>query len=54
VQWKFGPHYVVCKTPLGNIRLTTFFAGEHEVRIIDPSQVEILEAHGCRGNRYGC
>ena len=53
-EWKFGPHYVVCKTPLGNIRLTTFFAGEHEVRIIDPSQVEILEAHGCGGNRYGC
>lgn len=45
---KFGPHYVVCKTPLSNIRLTTFFAGEHEVRIIDPGQVVVLEEHGCR------
>jgi hypothetical protein len=31
-QWvaenKFGPHYVVLKTPLSNIRITTFVAGE--------------------------
>jgi len=53
-KWKFGPHYVVCKTRLGNIRLTTFFAGEYEVRIIDPGQVEILEAHGCRATHYSC
>lgn len=45
---KFGPHYVVCKTPLGNVRLTTFFAGEHEVRVIDPGQLTLLEEHGCR------
>jgi hypothetical protein len=45
---KFGPHYVVCKTPLGNIRLTTFFAGEHEVRVIDPGQLALLEEHSCR------
>jgi hypothetical protein len=56
---KFGPHYVVCKTPLGNIRLTTFFAGEHEVRVIDPGQVTLLEEHGCRfetpaGRPTGC
>ena len=47
-QNKFGPHHVVCKTPLENVRITTFFAGEHEVRIIDPSRVEIVETHGCR------
>ncbi|HEY6320061.1 MAG TPA: hypothetical protein VJA16_00700 [Thermoanaerobaculia bacterium] len=47
-QRKFGPNYVVSKTPLGNIRLTTFFAGEHEVRVIDPGRVALLEAHGCR------
>ena len=45
---KFGPNYVVCKTPLDNVRTTTFFAGEHEVRIIDPRRVELVEAHGCR------
>jgi hypothetical protein len=44
---KFGPNFVVCKTPLDNIRLTTFFAGEHEVRIVDPDRVEIVEANGC-------
>lgn len=47
-QNKFGPHHVVCKTPLENVRLTTFFAGEHEVRIIDPRRVEVVETHGCR------
>ena len=38
-QWTFGPHCVVAKTPLTNIRLTTFFAGEAEVRLVDPMQV---------------
>ena len=47
-HWKFGPHYVVCKTSLNNIRLTTFFAGEHEVRFINPERVEIVENHGCQ------
>ncbi len=45
---KFGPNYVACRTPLDNIRLTTFFAGEHEVRVIDPARVAFVEAHGCR------
>ena len=44
---KFGPHRVVCRTPLANIRITTFFAGEHEVRVLDPSRVELLAAIGC-------
>jgi len=48
---KFGPHYVVAKTPLDNVRVTTFFAGEHEARVIDPSRVAILEEHGCRVKR---
>lgn len=50
---KFGPHFVKCKTPIGNIRITTFFAGEHEVRIIDPDRVEFLEPQGCRVKRRG-
>jgi hypothetical protein len=45
---KFGPHHVVMKTPLSNIRLTTFFAGESEVRIIDPSRLSLVETVGCQ------
>lgn len=45
---KFGPNYVVCETPVDNIRLTTFFAGENEVRIVDPRLVQIVECIGCR------
>lgn len=48
---KFGPNRVVCRTPLSNIRITTFFAGEHEVRIIDPDRVEVVAAFGCDVNR---
>jgi hypothetical protein len=52
VRWvakgKFGPHYVVFKTPLSNIRITTFFAGEAEARVIDPSVLNLIEAIGCR------
>jgi hypothetical protein len=42
--------YVVCKSPLDNIRLTTFFAGEHEVRVLSPHRVVLLESYGCRGD----
>ena len=44
---KFGPHFVVAKTPINNIRLTTFFAGEAEVRLVDPTQIHFLKAVGC-------
>ena len=50
---KFGPHRVVCRTPLTNIRITTFFAGEHEVRVLDPSRVELLAAIGCEVTAEG-
>lgn len=46
-EHKFGPNRVVCRTPLTNIRITTFFAGEHEVRIIDPDRVAFVAAIGC-------
>lgn len=52
-EWKFGPNYVVCKTPLTNIRITTFFAGEAEAKIIDPNKVERVETVGCEW-RFGC
>jgi hypothetical protein len=45
---KFGPHYVVLKTPLNNLRMTTFFAGESEVKIVDPSRVFVVETVGCQ------
>lgn len=44
---KFGPHRVVCRTSLTNIRITTFFAGEYEVRVLDPSRLELIDAIGC-------
>lgn len=45
---KFGPNFVTCLTPIDNLRLTTFYAGEHEVFIIDPTKVEILKTSGCK------
>ena len=45
---KFGPNYVKCITPISNIRLTTFFAGEHEVNAIDPRKIEILKTIKCK------
>jgi hypothetical protein len=36
------------RTPLSNIRLTTFFAGESEEKIIDPSRLCLVEAVGCQ------
>jgi hypothetical protein len=39
--WKFGPRYVQCTTPINNVRITSFFAGESEVNVIDPRKVEI-------------
>jgi hypothetical protein len=44
---KFGPHHVVLRTPLSNVRITTFFAGESEVKIVDPSRIALVEAVGC-------
>ncbi len=44
---KFGPHHVVLKTALDNVRITTFFAHESEVKIIDPSRLSLVDAVGC-------
>lgn len=44
---KFGPHHVVVKTSLSNIRITTFFAAESEVKIVDPSQISEVQTVGC-------
>lgn len=45
---KFGPNYAAFKTPLDNIRITTFFADESEVRVVDPTKLEPLETFGCQ------
>jgi hypothetical protein len=44
---KFGPHFAAVRTALSNIRITTFFAGESEVRIVDPSRIREVELFGC-------
>jgi len=44
---KFGPHYVIVRTALSNIRITTFFAGESEVKIVDPSRIREVQPFGC-------
>jgi hypothetical protein len=41
-EWKFGPNYVRCTTPINNVRITSFFAGECEVNVIDPRRVDIM------------
>ena len=45
---KFGPNYVKFRTPLTNIRITTFVANETEVKVVDPNKLEVIEAVGCR------
>jgi hypothetical protein len=45
---KFGPNYVKLRTPLSNIRITTFVCNETEVKIIDPNKLEVIEAGGCK------
>ncbi len=45
---KFGPNYVKLRTPLRNIRITTFVGNETEVKVIDPNKLEVIEAVGCK------
>ena len=44
---KFGPHQVVVKNFLSNIWITTLFAGESEVKIVDPSRIAEVQGFGC-------
>jgi len=44
---KFGSHYVIVRTALSNIRITTFFAGESEVEIVDLSSIREVQPFGC-------
>ena len=45
---KFGPNYVKFRTPLTNIRITTFVCNETEVKVIDTNKLEVMEAVGCK------
>jgi hypothetical protein len=45
---KFGSNYVKFRTPLSNIRITTFVCNETEVKVVDPNKLEVIEAIGCR------
>jgi hypothetical protein len=45
---KFGPNYVKFRTPLTNIRITTFVCNESEVKVVDPNKLEVIETVGCR------
>lgn len=45
---KFGPNYVKLRTPLTNIRITTFVCNETEVKVIDPNKLDVIECVGCR------
>jgi len=55
VRWvaerKFGPNYVVFSTPAANVRLTSLFAGEYEVNVIDPRKLTLIETRGCEIRR---
>jgi hypothetical protein len=44
---KFGPNYIKFRTPLSNIRITTFVCNETEVKIIDPNKLQVIEVVGC-------
>lgn len=46
-KFKFGPSHIVAETPITNVRLTTFFAGENEVLPIDPELVDVKKYVGC-------
>lgn len=46
-EGKFGPHYAIVSTALSNIRITTFFASESEVKIVDPSRIREVRPFGC-------
>lgn len=50
---KFGPNYVKLRTPLSNIRITTFVCNETEVKVIDPNKLEVIEAVGCKVREVG-
>ncbi len=45
---KFGPSYVTFKTPVTNIRICTYFAGEYEVKILSLDKLMPIKAIKCK------
>lgn len=45
---KFGPAYVSFKTPITNIRICTYFAGESEVKILSLDKLIPIKAIRCK------
>ena len=45
---KFGPAYVAFKTPITNIRICTFFAGESEVKVLSLDKLIPIKATRCK------
>ena len=49
---KFGPAYVAFKTPVTNIRICTYFAGESEVQILSLDKLVPIKATRCKFNSH--
>jgi hypothetical protein len=47
-KFKFGPSYVVFKTPVNNIRICTYFAGEYEAKIVSLDRLTPVKAIKCK------
>ncbi|MCX7117863.1 MAG: hypothetical protein NTW94_08220 [Legionellales bacterium] len=47
-KYKFGPSYVTFKTPVANIRICTYFSGEHEVKILSLDKLIPIKATRCK------
>jgi hypothetical protein len=43
----FGFNYAKFRTPLTNIRITAFVCNETEVKVVDPNNLEVIDAVGC-------
>ena len=50
---KFGPSYAAFKTPITNIRISTWFAGENEVKVLSLDRLMPIKATQCKFNPVG-
>ena len=47
-EYKFGRSYVTFKTPVTNIRICSYFAGEYEVKVLSLNELIPVEAKQCK------
>ena len=45
--YSFGPNWIRARTPVTNVRLSSFISCESEVRVLDPRLVDVEETVGC-------